>query len=416
MAFGTDARTVAEGCGEGRSQAAFGGDQERERILADQPLSGIRVLDFTTLLPGPLAALILAEAGAEVIKIERPEGEELRRYAPRWGSESLYFALLNRGKKSVSLDLKAADALARLEPLIREADVVIEQFRPGVMARLGLDYERVRAIRPDIVYCSITGYGQSGPKAQVAGHDLNYISETGLFGLSHGTNSTPVVPPALVADIGGGSMPAVINILLALFRRDRTGQGAHLDIAMADAMFTFAWWAYGEGRATGRWPGNGKGQLAGGSPRYRPYPTRDGRLVAVAALEQKFWDRLCALVGLEPRLRDDSHDPAATTGALRAIFASHSAAEWERRFRGEDCAANVVRTLDEAAADPHFAERGLFDALLEDEAGQRIAGVTVPVDRQFRGADGEAKLTPALGADNALLDRFAEPPQDAAED
>lgn len=371
--------------------------------MAAQPLSGIRVLDFTTLLPGPLAGLILAEAGAEVIKVERPEGEELRHYALRWGGESLYFALLNRGKKSVALDLKASDARDRLTPLIRTSDLLIEQFRPGVMARLGLDYDSVREIRPDIVYCSITGYGQSGPNAQTAGHDLNYIAETGLLSLSHGTTSAPVVPPGLIADIGGGTMPAVINILLALFRRALTGEGAYLDVAMADAMFTYAWWAVGEGRASGRWPGNGEGMLAGGSPRYRPYATRDGRLVAVAALEQKFWDRLCEIVGLEPRLREDSRDPAATAGALKAIFASKPADEWAGIFKGEDCAANVVKSLDEAVADPHFAERGLFDALIENETGEQMPATVVPVDRQFRSAPDTSRRAPTLGADNDLV-------------
>lgn len=369
-----------------------------------QPLAGIRVLDFTTLLPGPLAGLILAEAGAEVVKIERPEGEEMRRYQPRWGDEALHFALLNRGKRSVAVDLKDAAASARLKPLIAEADVLIEQFRPGVMARLGLDYETVRAIRPDIVYCSITGYGQSGPKSGIAGHDLNYLAETGLLSLAHGPMRAPTVPPGLIADIGGGSLPAVVNVLLALIRRHATGEGAHVDIAMADTMFTFAWWALGNGRAAGDWPGNGDSALTGGSPRYRPYPTRDGRLVAVAALEEKFWRRLCQLIELDERLRDDAADPQATMGAVTAIIASRTAAEWTALFDGEDCAACVVRTLDEAASEPHFAERGLFDAILENEAGARIPATTVPVDRQFRADPAAARRSPGLGADNDLLE------------
>lgn len=371
--------------------------------MSKQPLSGMRVLDFSTLLPGPLAALILAEAGAEVTKVERPEGEEIRRYVPRWGSESIHFALLNRGKRSVTVDLKDPGAAARLEPLIRDADILIEQFRPGVMSRLGLDYERVRAIRPDIVYCSITGYGQHGPKSQVAGHDLNYIAETGLLALSHGRGARQVVPPALIADIGGGTMPAVVNILLALIRRQATGEGAYVDIAMSDTMFTYAWWAFGLGQAFGDWPGNGDGQLTGGSPRYQIYPTRDGRFVAVAALEQKFWDRLCELVGLEKRLRDDHADPAATTAALRAIFGNRSAADWEAVIGGEDCAANVVRTLAEAAKDAHFVERGLFDPVLENDAGARIPALVVPVAPQFRGPPGEARRAPPLGGDTDAL-------------
>jgi len=365
-----------------------------------QPLSGIKVLDFTTLLPGPLAGLILSEAGAEVTKVERPEGEEIRKYVPRWGAESIQFHLLNGGKKSIIADLKNPADQARIKALIAETDIVIEQFRPGVMARFGLHYDAVREIRPDIIYCSITGYGQMGPKAFVAGHDLNYIAETGLLSLSFGNTSNTVVPPALIADIGGGTMPSVINILLALLRRNASGEGAYIDIAMSDAMFTYGWWAFGLGKALGQWPGNGDSLLTGGSPRYQIYPTRDGRFVAVAALEQKFWENLCDLVGLDGRLRDDSIDPAATTGALKAIIGNRTAAEWQAIFDGQDCASNVVRTLDEAAADPHFIERGLFDFSMENDEAATAPALVVPVAPQFRADKTTPRHAPALGADD----------------
>ncbi|CUH81303.1 CoA-transferase family III [Tropicibacter naphthalenivorans] len=210
-------------------------------------LEGLKVRDFSTLLPGPMAGLFLADAGAEVIKIERPQGEEMRHYLPRWGADAVNFAMLNRGKKSLALDLKDPAARALLDPLLREADVVIEQFRPGVMARLGLGYADVQKLNPDIVYCSIIGYGQTGPKAQRAGHDLNYIGDAGLLALSHGTPQTPVLPPALIADIAGGTYPALLNILLALRARDAGKGGAHLDIAMAETLFPFMYWAMGDG-------------------------------------------------------------------------------------------------------------------------------------------------------------------------
>ena len=197
-----------------------------------QPLAGITVLDFSTLLPGPLAGLILAEAGARVIKIERPgQGDEMRSLEPKLGADSVNFALLNRGKRSIAIDLKAEGARNRLLPLIREADVLLEQFRPGVMDRLGLGYEALSSENPRLIWCSITGYGQSGPKAQVAAHDLNYIAETGMLGLSAGSDGAPVIPPALIADIAGGAYPAVINILLALQQRAQTGQGCRLDVS-----------------------------------------------------------------------------------------------------------------------------------------------------------------------------------------
>jgi alpha-methylacyl-CoA racemase len=203
-----------------------------------QPLAGIKVIDFSTLLPGPLASLILAEAGAAVVKVERQgDGDELRGYEPRFGAASVGFALLNRGKRSVALDLKANGARERLLPLLRAADVLIEQFRPGVMDRLGLGYAALATINPRLIYCSITGYGQQGPKAQMAGHDLNYLAETGLLHFAAGADGAPVVPPTLIADIAGGSYPAVLNILLALRARDASGRGCHLDIAMTDHLF-----------------------------------------------------------------------------------------------------------------------------------------------------------------------------------
>jgi len=170
-----------------------------------QPLSGILVLDFTTLLPGPLATLMLAEAGAEVIKIERPEGEDMRAGVPRFDGEAAAFALLNRGKKGITLDLKNESDRNRLRPLLEKADVLVEQFRPGVMNRLKLGFDDVRKINPRIVYCSISGYGQHGPRSGDAGHDINYQSLTGSLAVQPGPIEKPVIPPALIADIGGGT-------------------------------------------------------------------------------------------------------------------------------------------------------------------------------------------------------------------
>ncbi len=360
-----------------------------------QPLSGLLVLDFTTLLPGPLATLMLAEAGAEVIKIEKPGGEEMRAAAPRFDGESALFALLNRGKKGLVLDLKRGEGRAKLAPLIARADILVEQFRPGVMERLGLGYEAVRAKNPRIVYCSITGYGQSGPRAEEAGHDLNYIGTTGLLALSPGAAKDPTVPPALVADIGGGSFPAVINILLALRQREITGEGSRLDIAMADAMFTFAWHAFAEGQATGRYPAAGATRLTGGSPRYQLYPTKDGKLVACGALEQKFWQAFCAAIALAPKLADDKADPAATKAAVAAIIAQKSAEEWRPVLAAADCCVTIVASLEEAVRDPHFVARGLFAYEVAGRSGNSMAALPVPIAPEFR--DRQAKKTsPAI--------------------
>jgi len=360
----------------------------------------VLVLDFTTLLPGPLATLMLAEAGAEVIKIERPGGEDMRAYPPRFDGFSAAFALINRGKKSMTFDLARDDEHARLRPIIERADVLVEQFRPGVMERLGLSYDDVRKINPRLVYCSITGYGQDGLRAGEAGHDLNYIGNTGLLALQPGPAERPVVPPALVADIGGGTFPAVINILLGLRQRDATGEGCHLDIAMADAMFTFAWYGLAVGHATGRFPGPGELLIAGGSPRYQLYPTKDGRFVACAALEQKFWLAFVAAIGMTPDLANDLVDPIATKAAVAAIIARETAAHWKPVFAAADCCATVVATLEEALADEHFVARGLFAHSVAGESGRTMPALPVPIAAPFREAP-RVRAAPQLGADNA---------------
>jgi alpha-methylacyl-CoA racemase len=349
-----------------------------------KPLDGCLVLDFSTLLPGPLATLLLAEAGAEVVKIERPGGDEMRGWEPRWGSQSVNFALLNRGKKSIVVDLKDTRDREQLKPLIGRADVLVEQFRPGVMERLGLNYTSVSAINPRIIYCSITGYGQTGPRRGVAAHDVNYIAESGLLSLSMGPLSQPVLPPALIADIAGGSYPAVMNILLALRDRERTGRGRHLDVSMSDNLFTLTYWALGQGFATGEWPGNGRDLVTGGSPRYQLYTTRDGRILAVGAIEQRFWDTFCDITELEPALRNDARDPATTIARLRDIIARETAVTWSSRIAGRDCCCSIVATIEEASRDVHFTARGLFKYAVNDDEGRSIPAMHVPIDPAFR--------------------------------
>jgi alpha-methylacyl-CoA racemase len=351
-----------------------------------QPLSGLLVLDFTTLLPGPLATLMLAEAGAEVIKIERPEGEEMRMHGPHIRGESVPFVLLNRGKNNLRLDLKSSEGRARLAPLLARADILIEQFRPGTMQRLGLGYEAVAKDNPRIVYCSISGYGQSGPRAAEAGHDLNYIGNTGLLSQQPGPANDPVVPPALIADIGGGTFPAVINILLALRQRDLTGKGCYLDIAMADAMFTFAWQGLACGFATKRFPGAGETGLTGASPRYQLYPTSDGQLLACAALEQKFWLAFTKAIGLAAEFIDDTRDADATKAAVAKIIAARTAREWRPIVAAADCCATIVATLAEAVHDAHFIGRGLFAHTVSAPGGETMSALPVPIAPGFRGA------------------------------
>ncbi len=356
-----------------------------------QPLSDLLVLDFSTLLPGPLATLMLAEAGAEVIKIERPGGEEMRRHPPMWQGESAAFALLNRGKQGLTLDLKNPADQSHLKALLQRADVLVEQFRPGVMERLGFGYDAVHALNPRVIYCSISGYGQSGPRTGEAGHDLNYIGNTGLLALQPGPMAHPVIPPMLVADIAGGSFPAVINILLALRQRDRTGEGCQLDIAMTDAMFTFAWYALALGQAGGRFPGPGELSLTGSSPRYQLYPTQDGQIVACAALEDKFWLAFTRAIDLGLEFIDDKRDTRATREAVAHIIAQRPADFWKPLFAAADCCATVVVPLEQALRDPHFVERGLFAHRVASHSGKTMTALPVPIAEQFRGDRGTLK-------------------------
>ena len=361
-----------------------------------QPLSGLFVLDFTTLLPGPLATLMLAEAGAEVTKIEHPDGENARRFPPMVDGESAAFLMLNRGKTSATFDLKNKTGLQKLVPLIKRADILVEQFRPGVMARLGLAYDDIRAINPKLIYCSISGYGQSGPRVHEAGHDLNYIGNTGLLDLQPGPSSHPVVPPMLAADIAGGSFPAVINILLALRARDQSGQGCHIDIAMTDAMFTFTWAALALGAASGRFPQSGEMWLVGGSPRYRIYPAKDGKLVACGAIEQKFWNAFVSAISLPAQFIDDRRDPKATCAAVARLIASRSSDEWRPIFAAADCCATIVTPLDEAMCDPHFVDRGLFAHKVTTASGKNLPALPLPIAPGFREKPG-VKTAPKLG-------------------
>jgi crotonobetainyl-CoA:carnitine CoA-transferase CaiB-like acyl-CoA transferase len=209
-----------------------------------------------------------------------------------------------------------------------------------------------------------------------------------------------VVPPALVADIAGGTFPAVINILLALRQRERTGKGCHLDIAMADAMFAFGWHALAAGFATGRFPGSGEGRLVGGSPRYQLYPTRDGRLVACGALEQHFWIAFTRAIGLAPEYIDDARDLAATRAAVAKIIAGRTADEWQPILATADCCATIVRTLEEALSDPHFVARGLFAYKVANAAGTTMPAIPMPIAPSFREPAGGIKSFPSLSDDD----------------
>ena len=368
------------------------------------PLSGLTVLDFTTLLPGPLATLMMAEAGAQVIKVESLDGDPMRKMPPLWGRESAFFAMLNRGKKSIRLDLKDARQLEHLLPLIRRADILVEQFRPGVMERLGLGYEALRILNPGLIYCSITGFGQSGPRASQPGHDLTFQALSGLLSLSCGSASQPVLPNFFAADLAGGTWPAFSNVLLALLQRQKTGEGLHLDISMSGALFMFLNWAMAQGLVEDDWPKSGQAAYTGADPRYNLYATKDGRLVAVAAMEDKFWNILCEAIGLARDERDSRADPLKTKRKLAEIFAAEDAAHWRKVFAENPCCCAVVETLEDAMRDLHFHETGVFDHTLENEDGDTLPANPLALDPALRIHPAKAATSaPALGAHNDML-------------
>ena len=324
-------------------------------MTAAAPLRGVKVLDLTRLLPGPVCTLHLADMGADVIKIEDTGAGDYMPAAVR--------ALVNRNKRGIRLDLKQPAGVQALRQMAREADVLVEGFRPGVMERLGLGYELLSQANPRLVYCSITGYGQTGPFRDRAGHDLNYCGYAGVadqIGVDARQLALSNLP---LADLMGGSLTAAMGILAALVDAVRTGQGRFVDIAMSDGVLAHALMPLATLATDGHTPPAGGDTLSGALACYAMYRTADGRFLAVGALEKKFWDGLCEVIArpdLKPLHR--SADPAVEArvrAELTEIVAAHPLAYWEARFRDADCCVSPVRRLDEALHEPQFVARGM---------------------------------------------------------
>ncbi len=333
--------------------------------MSNKPLAGIRVLDLTRLLPGPVCSLHLADLGADVIKIEDPGPGDYSRHRKGGEKASLapVFGQINRNKRSLKLDLKQADGVQAFMDLVAESHVVLEGFRPGVMARLGVDYARVRARNPGIVFCAISGYGQDGPLRDVAGHDINYCSYAGVLHQSGARGGPPTIPNLQIADLLGGALSAVMGILAALVDAQRSGEGRYVDVAMTDCTlahnvvpFARATW---EGEARPR----GEDALNGGLPCYGVYETADGGYMALGALEAKFWQAFCEAVA-RPDLIEHHMVSGETADRVRGevaqIFRSSSRDAWVERLAGVDCCASPVLSPAEARHHPHLVERGMF--------------------------------------------------------
>ena len=333
---------------------------------SQEPLAGVRVLDLTRLLPGPMCTLYFADLGADVIKIEDTRaGDYARTLNAPAGRVSAFYRAVNRNKRSLAIDLKDARGRSAFLALAKSADVIIESFRPGVVAALGVDFAAVIKVNPAIVYCSLSGYGQSGPRAQHAGHDVNYLGYAGVLDQTGTRGGPPALSNVQIADVLGGAATAAIAILAALVGRLRGASGRFIDVAMADASLAHNVFPLASLEDRGSVDARGDALLTGGVPCYVVYPTRDGRFLAVGALEAKFWETLCGALG-RPDLIDGQlargDKGARVREALEAVFAEETLVHWVEKLGALDCCVTPVRSLDEALADPQFVSRGMIVA------------------------------------------------------
>lgn len=358
-------------------------------------LAGVRVLDLGQYLPGPGAAQILADLGADVLKVEPPSGDPLRALDPVTGRAtagiSPYYAAVNAGKRVVRLDLKNEQGKRAFARLAAAADALIESFRPGALAKLGLGAEALRALNPRLVHVALSGYGQTGPLAPQAGHDLNYLALTGALAAS-GPGPAPAITFPPIAD-HASAMHAALCVLGGLLGRARTGQGAFVDVSLAET--ALAWQAWGlTAAALGAEPSREAALLNGGAAYYRIYRTRDGRFVTLGAIEPDFWRNFCEAVG-RPEWIPRQANPlpqSALIAEVAALFETGTRAEWDGRLGRVDCCYQAVLDYGEVAGHPHVAARGLIRPAPADA----VSGAPSHVEAAFAAfVDGEAPPTRA---------------------
>jgi len=328
--------------------------------MASKPLSGVKVLDFTQLLPGPMCTLHLADMGADVIKIEPPGGEAGR--GPAGTPISHFFLAVNRNKRSLAINLRAPGAREVVHALAKGADIVVEGFRPGVMSRLGIGFEDLKAINPKLVYCAISGYGQDGPLAELGGHDINYQSYAGILEQSAAPDSKPHPGNFPIADLAGGALSAAMAILAALFDAQRSGQGRFIDVSMTDCALALNVQPLASLHTWKQPVPAGQDTLSGGLPCYGTYETADGRHLAVGALEPKFWQAFCAAAGC-PELSKSGWAAGKSGAAVKAqvagIIKARTLAEWTVLLAGVDACVSPVLRIDEVLAHPLIQARGM---------------------------------------------------------
>jgi len=340
------------------------------------PLKGLRILDFSRLLPGPLAALLMADMGADVIKVENPDTPDYIRYfPPPVNGESAFYLSLNRSKRSLALNYASSEGKQIVYRLAKNADIVIEQFRPGVMAGMGLGYDDLKKVNPKIIYVSITGYGQDGPYAQKAGHDLNYIGYSGLLGVTGESGKPPVIPGGQVADVAAGAYMAVSGALAAVYAREKTGHGQQVDVAMLDCVMPVTTLQTAQYYATGKNPERGTFALSGGIANYNVYECADGKYVALGALEPKFWEQFCDLVSMPEwkiRLLDTGEAMETLKKEVASVFKKKTRAEWLQISEGKDACITPVLEMSELENDPQIQHRRM---IVESPAGFKSIGI-----------------------------------------
>jgi alpha-methylacyl-CoA racemase len=368
--------------------------------MSSLPLTGLRVLDLSRLLPGPYATLVLADLGATVDKLEEPDGGDyVRQMPPLRDDVSGLFYGLNRNKRSVTLNLKTPEGRDALKRLVRGYDVLVESFRPGVMDKLGVGEAVLRAENPRLIYCAISGYGQTGPDRLKAGHDLNYVARAGLLGYGGEPGGAPAFPGVQMGDIGGGSLFALVGILAALHERERTGKGRMVDVSMTDGALAFLHMHLAsrlfmgtEGAPLGR----GVEPLNGGYACYGLYRTADDRWLSVGALEPKFFSGVCERLGRMDLMEDayaGGEAGARVKAELTRIFAEHPMAYWQERFAGSDLCVEPVAEGDAVLQDAQLQARGLFVEAEDACLGRKVTHLLTPL----RMGDTPLREPPALG-------------------
>jgi alpha-methylacyl-CoA racemase len=383
------------------------------------PLEGLTVLDLSRLLPGGFCSLLLADFGADVIKVEDTGMGDYIRWSPPYyegaadTAKGALFLSLNRGKRSIRLNLKSDGGRDALLRLVRDADVLLESFRPGVLDRLGVGYERLRLQNPGLVYCAITGYGQDGPNRGRSGHDMNYLGLNGLLGLTGDADGPPVQTAGQIADLGGGALMAAVGILVALRERERSGEGQLVDCSMFDGSLSWLAMLAAEAFATGRAPRRGELGLAGRYNCYRPYECADG-WVTLGALEPKFWQAFCEGVG-RPDLAEHAFDApgSASHADVAAIFRERTRDEWRAFASEHDCCLEPVLGLDEALESELVAAREMVVDLAQPGATRPVKLLGVPVKLSRTPGDPSRAPGPELGehTDEVLAAAGYEPDQ-----